>query len=462
MSWAYLEDASGFRGHADEVLVPKDEAELLEIVARASASRTPLTLAGAGSGLTGGRVPLGGWLVSLEKFKKIEVSDGSAVVGAGVHLMDLHAAARATGQFYPPDPTETLAAIGGTIACNASGSRSFKFGATRRWIERLRVILMNGRVLDVKRGDKIDFDVTEIPRPRSRKHSCGYPLTPGMDWIDLFAGSEGTLGIVVEATVKLLPAPKSILGGIVFFGSEDDALDALDAWRELGDLRMLEYVDGDSLDMIRTRYPELPASARGALIIEQGDVSDDDIDAWDTRMRERKAMVDISWFGSSDTDRERFRKFRHSLPETVLATCDKHGLMKLGSDFAVPPERARDMLRFYRQRLTEDYPGRYVIFGHVGDSHHHVNLLPANQQEFEIGVRLFDEFARKAVEWGGTVAAEHGLGKRKRGYLKYQYTADQINAMQAVKRRLDPDWLLGRETLFEVPAEFQAASSPVA
>jgi FAD/FMN-containing dehydrogenase len=456
MSWAYLEDASGYRGHADEILVPRDEAELMEMVARASAARIPLTLAGAGSGLTGGRCPDGGWLLSLEKFKKLEVREGYADVGAGVHLMDLHAAARQAGQFYPPDPTETLAAIGGTIACNASGSRSFRFGATRRWIERLRVLLMDGTFLDVKRGDKIDFDVPLIPKPRARKHSCGYPLEPGMDWIDLFAGSEGTLGIVTEATLRLLPLPKSILAGIVFFSNEDDALSALEAWRDLDTLRMLEYVDGDSLDMIRTKFPEIPTQAHGALIIEQGDVTDDDLDAWDARMTAQKALSEISWFGSTDADREKFRKFRHALPETVLATCEQHGLMKLGSDFAVPPEHNRDMIRFYRQRLAEDFTGRYVIFGHVGDSHHHVNLLPANQEEFESGVRLFDEFARKAVAWGGTVAAEHGLGKRKRGYLKHQYTPDQIEAMQAVKRRLDPHWLLGRNTLFDLPAEFAA------
>ncbi len=453
-----MEDASGYRGHADEVLVPKDEGELLEIVARARESKTPLTIAGAGSGLTGGRCPDGGWLVSLEKFTKLEIGDGEAVVGAGVHLMDLHAAARAKGQFYPPDPTETLAAIGGTIACNASGSRSFKFGSTRRWIERLRFVLMNGQVLDVKRGDTIDFEVPEIPMPKARKHSCGYLLKPGMDWIDLIAGSEGTLAIVVEATLKLLPAPQSILAGVVFFGSEDDALDALDAWRAVDGLRMLEYVDGDALDMIRTKFPEIPVEARAALIVEQGDVSDADIDAWSDRLDERKALADISWFGSTDADRERFRRFRHALPETVLATVEKHGLMKLGSDFAVPIERHRDMMRYYRKRLSEDFPGRYVIFGHVGDAHHHVNLLPATKAEFDAGVRLFDEFARVAVEMGGTVAAEHGLGKRKRDYLKYQYTPEQIGEMHKVKKRLDPDWLLGRNTLFALPAEFERTS----
>lgn len=454
MSWAYLEDASGYRGHAEEVLVPKTEAELIEIVARAAATKTPITVAGAGSGLTGGRCPDGGWLVSIEKFRRLEIAPGVAVCGAGVSLTDLHAAARATGQFYPPDPTETLAAIGGTIACNASGSRSFKFGATRRWVERLRVVLTTGRVLDVKRGDKIDFEVPEIPRPAARKHSAGYPLSPGMDWVDLFCGSEGTLGIVVEATLKLLPSPKTILAGIVFFGDEERALDALEAWRAVEGLRMLEFVDGAALDLIRTKYTELPEAARAALIVEQGDTTDEDVEAWTERLERFGALAEISWFGSTDADRERFRKFRHSLPETVLATVEKRGLMKLGSDFAVPVGRDREILRYYRERLDAEYRGLYCIFGHVGDAHHHVNLLPADRREFEIGVRLFDEFAKKAVEMGGTVAAEHGLGKRKRHYLGFQYTAEQIAAMQAVKRRLDPDWLLGRGTLFEVPAEF--------
>src|SRR5690606_26432503 len=111
-----------------------------------------------------------------------------------------------------------------------------------------------------------------------------------------------------------LPIPDSLLAGVVFFPSEDAALDALDAWRTVEGLRMLEYVDGDALDMIRTKFPEIPKTAGGALIIEQGEVTDSDIDAWEVRMNEQKAMTEISWFGSSDADRERFRKFRHTLP----------------------------------------------------------------------------------------------------------------------------------------------------
>ncbi len=456
MSWAYLEDASGFRGFAEKILIPAEESELLEIVHDARSSRTPLTIAGAGSGITGGRCPEGGWLVSMEKFTKLEIQPGLAICGAGVHLVDLHSAARQTSQFYPPDPTETLAAIGGTIACNASGSRSFKYGPTRRWIERLRVVLMDGRFLDVRRGDRIEFDTPSIPQPKARKHSAGYPLAPGMDWIDLFTGSEGTLGIVTEASLKLMPAPQSILAGVVFFRSEEDALDALDAWRAVAGLRMLEYIDGAALDLIRTKYPEIPTPAGGAVIIEQADFAEAELDAWTDRMNLHQALADISWFGSTDADRERFREFRHALPETVLAAVQRLKLMSLISDFAVPIDTHRQLLSYCRQRLSRAYTGRYVIYGHVGDGHYHINLLPANQAEFEQGQRLFVEFVQKAVEMGGTVAAEHGIGKRKREYLKYQYTEKQIEAMISVKKRLDPDWLLGRGTLFEIPEEFRA------
>ena len=162
MSWGYLEDASGAKGYADRICIPKNESELLSMLAEARAAGAPVTIAGGGSGLTGGRVPNGGWLISMEKFRKLEIGLGMATAGAGITLHELQAAAKPTGQFYPPDPTETMAFLGGTIACNSSGSRSFMYGATRRWVERIRFVLPSGKVLDIRRGDAINFDVPTI------------------------------------------------------------------------------------------------------------------------------------------------------------------------------------------------------------------------------------------------------------------------------------------------------------
>ena len=149
------------------MLVPSGESAVAAALGEASAARVAVTIAGAGTGVTGARVPFGGWVLSLEKFTRLEVHPGFAIAGAGVLLRDLHAAAQQSGQFYPPDPTETGASIGGTIATNASGARSFRYGATRRWVMRLRVVLADGRILDVGRGEPIDFEPGNIPLPQT-------------------------------------------------------------------------------------------------------------------------------------------------------------------------------------------------------------------------------------------------------------------------------------------------------
>lgn len=450
--WNYLEDASHYQGFADKILIPETEPELLAMLAEAQQGGIPVTIAGGGSGLTGGRVPEGGWSISMEKFKRLEIHSGFATAGAGVLLKDLHAAAKASGQFYPPDPTEVMAAIGGTVSCNASGSRSFLYGSTKRWVRRLRVVFLNGTQLDVRRGDKIDFEVPAVYRPQSTKHSAGYPLSPGMDWIDLISGSEGTLGIVLEAELELLPWPKNLLNGIVFFASDDDCLRAIDAWRSIPGLRMLEYVDLPSLNLIRPKYSDMPAEAVACVIVEQlvqeDNTVDQVVDAWVDRLAEQNALAEQSWFGDTDADRERFREFRHTLPEYTLDLVRRLGLPKLGTDFAVPIERNREMLAYYRDQIAARFPAPHVIYGHIGDAHVHVNLFPNSPETAAEGKRLMSDFAAKAVALGGTVAAEHGLGKRKRDFLPLMFSPTEIEAMKNVKRRLDPKWLLGRGNLF--------------
>lgn len=448
MNPAYLEDASGFRGHADGVAVPRDEAEVQAILREASAAKTPVTIAGAGTGITGGRVPFGGIVLSLEKLRTIEIGTGSAVVGPGVLLREIQAAASGSGQFYAPDPTEISASIGGTIATNASGSRSFRYGDTRRHVLGLRVVMIDGSVLDVRRGEPVPFEMPSLPTPKTTKHTAGFPLRPGMDMADLFIGSEGTLGVITEATVRLLPLPEELLSGVIFFASDDDALSAVEAWVPIDGLRMLEYVDAGSLALIRPAYPDIPRPARAALLIEQELRDESEYEAWDERLSSVGALAEASWFAASDFDRERFRKFRHALPEAVNDLVRKRGVLKMNTDFAVPFERNREMIAIYREALEREFPGQYVIFGHIGDAHVHVNILPSSGDESERAKDLITEFARQAAALGGTVSAEHGLGKRKAHLLALQYTPDQIEAMRSVKRRLDPDWLLGRGTLF--------------
>jgi FAD/FMN-containing dehydrogenase len=435
---SYLVDASGFRGTADQVVVPAAEPELLEILRHAVRESIPVTISGGRTGLTGGSVAQGGWVISLEKFQHLEIETGRATAGAGLSLEAVQTAAHRTRQFYAPDPTERTSSIGGNIATNASGSRSFLYGSTRLHVLGLRVVLMDGSILQVARGDKVDFPVSPIPLPNTTKNTAGYQLTPGMDWIDLFAGSEGTLGIVTQAELQLLPEPADILAGVVFFASDCAALDVVEAWRLLPGLRMIEYFDCNSLAALRQRYPEIPRNAAAALLIE---IENGDLDFFAEHAPEN------SWFAASAQDRERFRRFRHALPEIINDTVRRRGYLKVNSDYAVPLDRNLDMLAYYRRRL-QDLSLDHVIFGHIGDAHVHVNILPQSESEFKAGQDLMLEFARHAVELGGTVSAEHGLGKRKAHLLALQYTPAQIEAMREVKRHLDPNWLLNRGNLF--------------
>jgi FAD/FMN-containing dehydrogenase len=367
----------------------------------------------------------------MRNFTRVDVKPGYAEVGCGALLRDVQAAATSHGQFYAPDPTENASSIGGNIAANASGSRSFLYGATRRHIRALTVVWMDGRISSYRRGEPIDFDVPEIPIPRTTKHSAGYRLAPGMDWVDLIVGSEGTLGVVTQAELQLLPAPGEVLGGVVFFPSEESALDAVDRWRPTPGLRLLEYLDGASLEIM-----DVPQ--RAALMIEiEGEANLDMEDA----------IESDSWFATSAADRERFRRFRHQLGERVNDKIRRQGYTKVGTDYAVPVEQGRKILGIYRETLARDLGLPYVCYGHIGDAHVHLNTFPSNQEEYERAKRVMNDLAYPVVELGGTVGAEHGLGKRKAHLLSVQYKPEVIESMRAVKRRFDPRGLLGYGTL---------------
>lgn len=422
-----ITDASLYPGRADEIFSPSSETELLEILARASRQSIPVTFMGALTGVTGAAVPQSGWAISLARLNHLQIENDRAIAGPGVLLRDLQSAAARSNRVYAPDPTENTSSLGGNIAANASGSRSYRFGATRDHVLALRVALISGEILDIRRGQPVDFPVPSIRIPHTTKFSAGYRLAPHMDLADLFIGSEGTLGVITQAELKLLPAPGELLGGVVFFPSEEAALDAVDRWRSEPGLRMIEYLDRASLRML-----DVPHAA--ALMIEQEGDADLDLAG---------ALEDDSWFAISASDRERFRRFRHSLPERVNDRIRRSGFMKLSTDYAVPLDKSREMLAIYRKML--DLPN--VIFGHIGDAHLHINTFCDSPGEFEHAKSLMNELAAAAVGLGGTVGAEHGLGKRKAHLLAIQYSPEEIAAMRDVKRRFDPQWLLGQGTL---------------
>ena len=233
-------------GHAARVVFPESADEIARVLREASREGTPVTVSGAGTGLVGGRVPFGGIVLATDRLNQIkaiqkEDEGGRAVAESGVVLADFQRAVEMRGLLYPPDPTERSCYLGATVATNASGARTFKYGPTRAFVQRLRVALATGDVVDLHRGEwsagagghlKIPLAggrelLARVPSyrmPATRKHASGYYVAPGMDAIDLFIGSEGTLGVITEVEVKLLAAPENVLSGVVFFKTEDALL----------------------------------------------------------------------------------------------------------------------------------------------------------------------------------------------------------------------------------------------
>ena len=227
--------------------IPESTEQVAEILRDANERRVPVTVSGARTGTVGGAVPFGGYVISLERLNKIIDIDREtqrAVVESGVVLADLQKAVEAEGLFYPPDPTEWSCQVGGTVATNASGARSFKYGATRDFVNALTVVLADGDMVTLRRGKvwasggniglttasgrKILAKLPTYLRPDVRKNVSGYFNGEPLDAIDLFIGSEGTLGVITEIELKLVAKPEGFFSGIVFFNREADLLGFVD------------------------------------------------------------------------------------------------------------------------------------------------------------------------------------------------------------------------------------------
>ncbi|HEY2962808.1 MAG TPA: FAD-binding oxidoreductase [Pyrinomonadaceae bacterium] len=467
---SFLSDASFIRdGYADRVVLPESVEEVAEVLAAANRDRTPVTVSGAGTGTVGGRVAFGGIVLATDRLNRIKniTADGSgggrAVAEAGVILADFQRAVDSEGLLYPPDPTERGCFLGGTVATNASGARTFKYGPTRSYIERLKLVLASGEILDLRRGEGniLKIPVPSYRPPATRKNASGYFVAPDMDSIDLFIGSEGTLAVICEIETRLVPKPKGLLSGVVFFPQESDVLAFVAEARAQSlrnltasktssiDARALEFFDDESLNFLREKYHDVPASAVGAIFFEQEttDASEESIvNEWLALTEQHHAFTD-SWFATSEQDQARLREFRHQLPVLMNEWFAHYRQRKVSTDMAVPDEAFAGLFRLYQETLRASGL-RYTIFGHIGDNHVHVNILPRDEAEGARARELYVQFLKYAASVGGTLSAEHGVGKLKRDYLRLFYTDEQLREMAALKKTLDPNGILGRGNIF--------------
>ncbi|PID63142.1 MAG: dehydrogenase [Ignavibacteriae bacterium] len=471
----YLTDAANFKGNCNKLIIPENEDELLSIVKDAYQNNITLTISGARTGLNGGCVPNNGILISTEKLNKIisfNETEKTIIVQPGFMLSDLQNFVEEKNLFYPPDPTENNCTIGGTVANNSSGARSFKYGSTRNFIKSLKIILSNGEKIFLKRNQIISDQnsliiktqtnkLLDIKLPRYKqpnvKNTAGYFNKSGMDAIDLFIGSEGTLGIIYEIELQLIELPKNILSMIIFFENEQDIFSFVSEMKSLSlnsesiiDFREIEFIDDNALNLIKTDYPNIPTNSKGAIWIEQEynkKDEDDLIFEIQELIEKHNGNEENIWFAFDNNEREKLIAFRHQIPLSVNEIISRRNLVKVGTDTAVPDNKLVDFYNFACQIIKKNEI-EYVVYGHIGDSHLHFNMLPKNNAELLAAKKIYKLICEKSVELGGTISAEHGIGKLKAELLPIMYTLNEIKQMVEIKKIFDPKLILNRGNIF--------------
>ena len=504
----YLRDAAGTPGgHTPLVLLPRSEAEVA-LALRESRAILPV---GAQTSLTGGATPFGHVVLSLSRMDGIGALGGDEIeLQAGVALVSLDAHLAGRGLFYPPAPTYHGAFIGGTAATNAAGAATFKYGSTRDWVRGLTVVLANGGVLDVERGacradpsgwfevQAVDGTIARVAiptyaMPRVAKRSAGYHAGAEMDLVDLFVGSEGTLGVITSVRVGLLPERPRLLAWMGF-ASEAAALDAVARLRDASratrasrdpkgvDVCAIESMDRRCLELLREDgkdrehgmtldadvdtalliQAELPAGTDAAAAMEQLGSLDEPSppDTAITRLcrllGEGASLDALQVALPGDAHRAaQLLALREAVPMAVNHRVDAAklaghaGVHKTAADMIVPFESLPEMIGIYREAFARRGLDP-ALWGHASDGNLHANVVPRTEADVDAGEEAILEFGDHAIRLGGCPLSEHGVGQSpvKQALLLKLYGEPGIAEMRRVKASLDPSWKLAPGVLF--------------
>lgn len=447
----FCTDSSNYPGHAEALVRPKSTSEVVEIVKEANSKKIPITPIGNRSSLVGSAAPEGGWILDTSQMTKIiEINhkEKFALAEPGMMLSDFKKIIFDEGLFYAPDPTsEKECFFGGSIATNASGSRTFKYGSTRKYVRALEVVLASGEVLNIRR--------LEI-----EKNTFGY--LPFQNMVDIFVGSEGTLGVITKAEVELIDKPENFFGGMAFFKTLDNALDFVINIRR-GSInqtpvvtpRAVELFDHLGLNIIRPDSPfKIPEAATAAIFFEQECASNNFetmLNNWLSFLEKNKALVDDTIIADQPKQQEELRRLRHKVPSHLFEEGGefvKDGGGKISTDWSVPIDKIHEIINYAHELTKEAKIKEPVIYGHIGNGHPHYNFIAKNAKEKKQILEVVHKTCKKVTLLGGTIAAEHGIGKIKKDFVKYQYPNSIIKAMQAVKHSLDPNGILAPGNVF--------------
>ena len=480
---SFLSDAAHVPGGTAQGVVFPTSADQVAAVVRASTHVLPV---GAQSSLTGGATPRGDVVLSTRALSAIaEPRDETVRVGAGVPLSHFRQFLSARRLCYPPVPTFDGAFVGGTVATNAAGAATFKYGVTRDWVAGLTIVLADGSILELMRGDvrasnagvieiETDSGVIRIVIPTYRvptlpKVSAGYFTQPRLDLVDLFVGSEGTLGVITDATLRIKDRPPRCVA-LITCSSETQAVAVAGMLRAEAraaetplDLAAIEYVDARSLALLDEAAYDRAGVQRPAgdstLLIAQME-TERGVDTTLTRFHEILQSTGVAGdplVALPDDDRTAMRLFelREAVPAAVNARVAAakarggEGIQKVAGDFIVPFEGLPRALALYRDGF-ERRGLEYAIWGHISDGNLHPNVIPRSLEDVDKGRDALREMARAVLALGGAPLAEHGVGRSplKQEFLREMYGESGIEQMRAVKRALDPEGKLAVGVLF--------------
>jgi glycolate oxidase len=431
---AYSYDGTFQQRRPDLAVSPLSTEEVAAIVKLARQAKTPIIARGASSGLAGGTIPESGGiilnLVRMDRILEIDRDNVCVTAQAGVVTLQLQQAVEQAGLFYPPDPASSRqSTIGGNVATNAGGPRCLKYGVTRDYVIGLTVVLASGEIL--KLGGKIT------------KNASGYQL------MQLFVGSEGTLGIVTEVTLKLAPLPRARVTAVATFEKLTQASQAVSRVMASGILpATLELMDGTTINVVEDFLRAgLPREAGAMLLLEQDGGDEGVARAEVERMAEICRTLGATDVRVANTSAERDQLWQAR--RSVSAALGRLRPNKLGEDIVVPKSAIPEMIDSVRE-IAERYALPIPVFGHAGDGNLHPNILfdLRNADEVHRVECAARDIFRAAIRLGGTLSGEHGIGTLKREFLAEAQGDLAVDLSRAIKRVFDPDGLLNPGKVF--------------